>query len=88
MDWQLVAHEFLGEIISVIRAIRSSLLFRQFLERFLNAQVFLLQSLDDEAFLHRPPHQVGADVSVVLWLENPVVALHALHATHLRDAVE
>jgi hypothetical protein len=52
MNWQLVAHDFLGEIISVIRAIRSSLLFRQFLERFLNAQVLFLQSLDDEAFFH------------------------------------
>ena len=61
---------------------------RQLLERFLNAQVFLLQGLDDEVVVYRPLHQVGADVGVALRLENPVVAFDALHTAHLWDAVE
>ena len=63
-------------------------LFRQFLERLLNTQILLLQGLDNEAAVHRPFHQVGADVGVALWLEDPVVAFHALHLAHLRDATQ
>ena len=62
--------------------------FRQFLECFLNAQVFFLQGLDDEAVVDRPLHQVGTDVGVALRLEDPVVAFDALHAAHLRDATQ
>ena len=63
-----------------------SLSFRQFLECLLNAQVFFLQGLDDEAVVDGPLHQVGSDVGVALGHEDPVVAFHTLHATHLWDA--
>ncbi len=61
---------------------------RQLLESLFNAQVFLLQSLDDETIVHRPLHQIGADVGVALRLENPMVAFHALYSAYLWDALQ
>lgn len=60
--------------------------FGQFLERFLDAQVFFLKGLDDDAVIDGPFHEVGADVDVAFGFEDPVVVLDALHLAHLRNA--